>query len=91
MMLTEHKVEINLWANEVKKRERIELDEQEWEDVSRPVAQSMQQREPIKIRMYHEVEELEIIGIVDRIDQMKGRFMVDGEWFPIRKNRGCEH
>src|SRR5438445_477524 len=37
MMLPEHKVRINELAIEQKKRQRIELDEQEWEDVSRTV------------------------------------------------------
>lgn len=88
MMLPEHKEEINIWSTEVKKRERIELDEQQWEDVSRAVTQSMQQRHPIRLLMYHEIEKLEIIGIVDRVDQLKGRFMVDGEWFTIRDIEG---
>jgi hypothetical protein len=48
MMLPEHIVQINQWATEIKKRERIELDEQEWEDVSRAVGQSMQQRQQVK-------------------------------------------
>lgn len=90
MMLPEHIVRINQWATEIKKRERIELDEQEWEDVSRAVGQSMQMRQQIKLRMFHEFEELEIVGIVDRVDQLKGRFMVDGEWFAIRDIEGAQ-
>lgn len=89
MMLPEHIVRINQLAHEQKKRQRIELDEQEWEDVSRAVAQSMQQRQPVKLRMYHEFEELEVNGIVDRVDQLNGRFMVDGEWFLIKDIEGA--
>lgn len=90
MMLPEHIVQINQWATEIKKRERIELDEQEWEDVSRTVGISMLQRQQVKLRMFHELEDLEIVGIVERVDQLKGRFMVDGEWFAIRDIEGAQ-
>ncbi|MCA0754927.1 YolD-like family protein [Paenibacillus sp. N4] len=89
MMLPEHKARIIELAHEQKKRQRIELDEQEWEDVSRAVAQSMQQRQPVKLRMFHELEELEVFGVVDRVDQLRGRFMVDGEWFAIQDIEGA--
>ncbi|WP_364140620.1 hypothetical protein [Paenibacillus sp. LPE1-1-1.1] len=34
--------------------------------------------------MYHPLDEHAIIGIVGRVDHLKGRFMVDGEWFQIK-------
>ncbi|MGM0882616.1 MAG: YolD-like family protein [Bacillota bacterium] len=89
MMLPEHKIALNEWDRERQKRTRIVLDDQEWEDVSRAVAQSMKQRQPIKLRMFHDFEDLEIVGIVDRVDQMKGQFMVDGEWFAIKDIEGA--
>ncbi|MGG1638202.1 YolD-like family protein [Paenibacillus sp. NRS-1760] len=90
MMLPEHKVRINQLAEEQKKRVRIYLDEQDWEDISRIVAQSLERKEPIKLKMFHELEELEVNGIVDRVDQLQGRFMVDGEWFKIRDIEGAQ-
>lgn len=90
MMLPEHKVALNNWSRDQHKRPRIYLDEQEWEDVSRFVAESLQLRVPIKLKMYHELEDLEINGIVDRVDQHQSRFMVDGEWFLIRDIEGAE-
>ncbi|OME75940.1 hypothetical protein BK120_30215 [Paenibacillus sp. FSL A5-0031] len=90
MMLPEHKTALNVWDRERLKRTRIHLDEQEWEDISRAVSESMKRREAIKIKMYHEFEELEVNGIVDKVDQMKGRFMVDGEWFEIMDIEGAE-
>ncbi|WP_206669789.1 hypothetical protein [Paenibacillus luteus] len=30
--------------------------------------------------MYHELEELVVIGIVDRLNLFQARFMVDGDW-----------
>ncbi|OBZ08064.1 YolD-like family protein [Bacillus sp. FJAT-26390] len=89
MMLPEHKVALNAWDIERQKRQRIHLDEQEWEDVSRSVQESMQRREPIKLKMFHEFEDLEVNGIVDRVDQLQGRFMVDGEWFLIKDIEGA--
>jgi hypothetical protein len=90
MMLPEHKVRINQLAEDQKKRVRIYLDEQEWDDVSRIVAQSLEKRVPIRIKMFHEFEEIEVNGIVDRVDQLQGRFMVDGEWCNIRDIEGAQ-
>ncbi|MBH5316737.1 YolD-like family protein [Paenibacillus sp. GSMTC-2017] len=89
MMLPEHKAAINSQVESLKRRSRIELDEQEWEHVSRAVSESLLRRQQIKVRMFHPIELLTIIGIVDRVDELKGRFMVDGEWFPIRDIEGA--
>ncbi|MBD2871434.1 YolD-like family protein [Paenibacillus arenilitoris] len=89
MMLPEHKVAINDHEAALRQRRRVELDEQEWEHVARSVAESLRQRRQIALRMFHPVEELTVIGIIDRIDPLKGRFMVDGEWFLIRDIEGA--
>lgn len=89
MMLPEHKIAINDLAAEQKKRSRIELDEQEWIIISQLVEASLKHRKLIKLQMYHELEELEVYGVVDRVDQLQGRFMVDGEWFAIRDIEGA--
>ncbi|WP_138751667.1 YolD-like family protein [Paenibacillus sinopodophylli] len=89
MMLPEHKVAINELEKALRQRTRVELDEQEWEHVARSVTDSLQQRQPITLRLFHPLEELTVIGIVDRIDQLKGRFMVDGEWFLIGDIEGA--
>ncbi|WP_169083140.1 YolD-like family protein [Paenibacillus sp. PL91] len=89
MMLPEHKVAINEHEKALRNRERVELDEQEWENVARLVTESLQQRHSITLRLFHPLEELTVAGIVDRVDQLKGRFMVDGEWFSIRDIEGA--
>lgn len=89
MMLPEHKVAINEQEKALRQRQRVELDEQEWENVARSVTDSLQQRQPVTLRLFHPFEELTVIGIVDRIDQLKGRFMVDGEWFAIKDIEGA--
>lgn len=83
MMLPEHKTAINAHAESLKERRRIELDEQEWEQISRAIGESLQLRQQITIQLFHPVELLTVIGIIDGVDKQNGRFMVDGEWFPI--------
>jgi hypothetical protein len=89
MMLPEHKVRLNQLAEEQKKRSRIELDEQEWAIISQLVEASLKSRQEIVLQMFHATEELEVRGIVDRVDQLQNRFMVDGEWFSIRDIEGA--
>ncbi|MDQ6420812.1 YolD-like family protein [Paenibacillus sp. LHD-117] len=89
MMLPEHKSAINGLADAARRRERIQLDEQEWEHVSRAVSESLLRRRQVAIRLYHPAELLTVIGIVDRVDELKRRFMVDGEWFPIGDIEGA--
>ena len=90
MMLPEHKTAINKQTEVNKHRERIHLDEQEWEAVARAVGESLQNRRLVSIRLFHPIEALKVIGIVDRIDELRGRFMVDGEWFPIKDIEGAD-
>lgn len=89
MMLPEHKYAINEWSASAKRRERVQLDEQEWEHVSRAVADSLRHRQPVAVQLYHPEELLTVIGVVDRVDQQKRTFMVDGEWFPIGDIEGA--
>lgn len=89
MMLPEHKYAINEWSGEAKRRERVQLDEQEWDHVSRAVSDSLQHRQSIIVQLYHPEELLTVIGVVDRIDPLRRRFMVDGEWFPIGDIEGA--
>jgi hypothetical protein len=89
MMLPEHKAAINHHSESLKRRERIQLDEQEWEHVSRAVSESLLRRQPITVHLFHPVELLTVIGIVDRVDELRGRFMVDGEWFPTADIEGA--
>lgn len=89
-MLPEHKLEIIHSSKELKRRQPMVLDEQEWESIGRAMAQSLALRQPIAIRMYHPFEELAVIGVVDRVDNQRGRFMVDGEWFESRDIEGVE-
>ncbi|MCR8656904.1 YolD-like family protein [Paenibacillus endoradicis] len=81
MMLPEHKGSIIQKDQEQKRRERIELDEQELNYINDTLIQSLRHSKPVSIKMYHSFEELVIIGVVERLDRQIGRFKVDGEWF----------
>lgn len=89
MILPEHKLRMQENRKELNRRQRIELDEQAWEDISRAVGESLQQRRLITLKMYHEYEELQIIGVVHQIDPIKKRFLVNGDWFPIKDIEGA--
>lgn len=83
MMLPEHKERIIEHRRELNRKERVELAAEEWEQIERVMSQSLEQRRPIRIRLYDPFEELLVIGIVDRIDARRGRFLVDGYWFTV--------
>ncbi|MFD1953717.1 YolD-like family protein [Paenibacillus thailandensis] len=89
MMLPEHKAALNEHYIQSKRRPRVELDESEWELISRAVAESLQLRKVIELRMYDPFEELVVRGVVERVDQFGSRFMVDGEWFKVQDVEGA--
>lgn len=83
MMLPEHKDAINEYNRSLQARSRTQLDEQEQETINRALQQSLQQHLPLSIGMYDPYEQLRIIGTVERLDGLRQRFMVDGEWFDL--------
>ncbi|RIX59291.1 YolD-like family protein [Paenibacillus nanensis] len=87
MMLPEHKARINQLSLEQKKRPRAHLDEQEWEQISKSVNDSLSNHKEISIKIYHPVEVLIVTGMVDRIDKLNSRFKVDGNCLLLRISR----
>lgn len=83
MMLPEHKAAINQHEASLKQRNRVEIDEQEWEHISRSMTESLQQRHRVTVQLFHPIEERTVHGIIDRIDQLQKRFMMNGMWYPI--------
>lgn len=81
MMLPEHVKALNVQRKELNLRDRTYLDQDELEAVSRALGESFSRKVPVKVLMYDKYEQLEVEGVVERIDQYKRRFMVDGEWF----------
>lgn len=83
MMLPEHKAALAQHVETARRRSRIELDEQECQLISCMMSTSLKLRKQISITLFHPFEQLQVIGIVDYIDHLQNRFMVDGEWFSI--------
>lgn len=59
------------------------LDEQEAETISAAIAESLQERVPVRLRRFDPYEDCVIEGIVERVDRAARRIKVDGEWFAI--------
>lgn len=83
MMLPEHIARINEFNRDLKAKEKPTLDADEIEDIERAVSASLTYRTPITLRLYDRFEDLSVIGVVDRVDTLKQRVMVDGEWFRL--------
>ncbi|MFS0727705.1 YolD-like family protein [Paenibacillus sp. 1P07SE] len=90
MMLPEHKESNIRKRQELQRRERRELDEQELEEAGRLLHSSLEEKRILRIAMFHPYERTEVIGVVERLDAPRQRFMVDGEWFPMQDVQGVE-
>jgi hypothetical protein len=77
MMLTEH-VEAILHHNRTKNhRERVELDDQELQIITTALQQSMHTKQAVTLTMFDLVEDLQIVGIVERLDSRLRRLIVE--------------
>ncbi|RXZ84562.1 YolD-like family protein [Paenibacillaceae bacterium] len=90
ILLPEHRRAAKQLSQEQKRRQRIEYDDQELEQFGRVLAESKELGQPVTIKLFDEREHLVVIGIVDRLDPYKRRFMVDGEWFCLADVEGVE-
>nr|WP_285855653.1 YolD-like family protein [Paenibacillus camelliae] len=89
-MLPEHKQMYEDYVASLDCRERIELDEQEVEQISRALQQSMQYKVPLSIRMYDPFERVQVIGVVENISKRYGQYKVNGDWFSVDDIEGIE-
>jgi len=93
MILPEHKERIRTRRDQARRggrRERPELDEQEWELIQEAVAQSLHERVPVRLRMYDPFEDCIVEGIVEQVDPVRRRIRVNGDWFEIADIIGAE-
>ncbi|HUC92130.1 MAG TPA: YolD-like family protein [Paenibacillus sp.] len=81
MMLPEHKERHVRHRKDLNRRERVELDESEWERIGRMMAESVQRGVVLHIKLFDEYEERELTGAVDKVDRSRGRFLVEGRWY----------
>lgn len=90
MMLPEHKSAHLRQQDDLRKRQRVYLDDQELEQIGRRLIESLNKRTIVEVRMYDPREQLRVVGIVDRIDRQRGRFLVNGDWFILGDIEGVE-
>lgn len=83
MIMPQHKDAAQQQRREETKRRRLELDEQEKEQVLRFMLAANKTRQPVRIRMFDEYEDTYVIGVIERLDGLTARFKADGEWFSL--------
>ncbi|WP_110933796.1 YolD-like family protein [Paenibacillus bouchesdurhonensis] len=81
MILPQHRESALRQQREETKRRRVELDDQEKEQVARFIVTAHKTRQPVKLRMFDEYEDVYVIGVIEWLDSLTARFKVDGEWF----------
>lgn len=57
--------------------------DRELELIGQQLAESLNDRIMIEVRLHDPWEQLRVIGMVDRIDYGSGRFSVNGDWFRL--------
>ncbi|KQN96935.1 YolD-like family protein [Paenibacillus sp. Leaf72] len=87
-IIPEHREAINKSRIEEGIRECKVLDEQEKEFFEQQIYNSLCGRQPIRIKMYHPYQEIEIAGVVERIDPLQGLFQINGDKFLFREIEG---
>lgn len=84
MMLPEHKEAILEYNRRQHRRSRILLDEQEMEEISRRIAESLRDNKEIGLRLYGEFGDRRVRGVVEAVRPGERRFRLntDGnsEW-----------
>jgi len=90
MMLTEHVEGLLQQKLDDGRRTRIQFDDQELAVFGGLIRESLDRRMQVEIRLYDPFEQLRVVGIVERVDNYKRRFMVDGEWFYLEDVEGVD-
>lgn len=83
MMLPEHKEAINNKNKELCYRKRIDIDDQELEQIYTALSFSFNHKHPVLIKMYDLLESCSIDGVVQAVAISKKSFKVEGDWFKI--------
>jgi len=89
-MLPEHKEGHDRFVESLQHKPRVTLDEQEWEQISRALQQSMQFKVPLAIKLYDPLEELKVVGVIGNLSKRHGQFKVGDDWFLIDDIEGIE-
>lgn len=79
MMLPEHKQEIIIHREELQKRKKPLLDEQEQELIFQSISISLRTGKDISIVLFGEIYNTVITGIVTKADTLSNRIQISGE------------
>ncbi|OAB48448.1 YolD-like family protein [Paenibacillus antarcticus] len=83
-IIPQHKEAAIRQAQEVHRRKKPSLDEQQWEMVEQALSESIREHVPIAIHVFGAFENREVTGMVTRVDtyrkQVKLSFEDDYEW-----------
>ncbi|GGD86700.1 YolD-like family protein [Paenibacillus nasutitermitis] len=90
MRLPEHEHGHNRHQQELKLREQKVTGEPQWSEIAPFFSGSLHEHREIRIKLFDALEELSVIGIVERIDPWESRFMVNGDWFRIADVEAAE-
>ena len=90
MILPEHRTRHKEQRRQLQRRDRIDLDEQELEQMQDRLAESLEQRTAVKVRVYHPYEDQLVTGRVDRVHVQRQRILVDGYWIDMRDIESVE-
>ncbi len=80
MILPEHRSKHQEQRRQLKRRNRIELDEQEIEQIQQRLLESQEHKTAVKVRVYHPYEQQLVTGHVERIHVQRQRILVAGYW-----------
>ncbi|GIP14893.1 hypothetical protein J40TS1_05350 [Paenibacillus montaniterrae] len=90
MTLPEHVQVINVCNENLNRMPPKQLAEYEMEQLNHMLQQSMLNRVPLCIKMYDSLEDLYIVGVVEAISRLYGRFKVGDDWFLVEDIEAIE-
>ena len=77
MMLPEHREAIILQNAELNKKTMPTIHEDQWETFLRIIKESYESKLQIKVTVYSDYEDIDYVGIVVKIEQLKGEIKLD--------------
>lgn len=84
LIIPQHKEAAIKQMQEINRRKKPSLDEQQWEEVERALSESIREHVPVTIQVFDPFENREVIGMVTRVDtfrkQVKLSYEDDWEW-----------
>lgn len=84
MIMPQHKEAAVRQQREELRKQRMQLDNQEKEQIARFIQQAHKTRRAVKLRMYDPFNEVYVNGIIEQLDGITARLRIDGKWFYMK-------